>query len=220
MTPDWNSVPSIETAKVLLVLACNDGAAHGNYFVPLDPRKKGWNTWREADRLLADRRKTGEVFFAAVDSSVLENPKDALGALVWETEMDRVRNPTGEDWGPPEWQFYDPTHEEGLEELTSLTESLRRALRRLSSTIPRFAVLDPFAYFIALAAAVREEGQSALWSIQGTSDSAAARSALQETKGSVEQFLVNGTFNPGVWPHPTEWIPRLHRLPDRWHLPT
>jgi hypothetical protein len=154
-----------------------------------------------------------------IDSLQTDARPETSSSPVWETEMDRVRNPTGEDWGPPEWQFYDPTDEEGLEELTSLTESLRKALRRLSSTIPRFAVLDPFAYFIALAAAVREEGQSALWSIQGTSDSAVARSALQETKGSVEQFLVNGTFNPGVWPHPMEWIPRLHRLPDRWRLP-
>ena len=44
-------------SDLLLILPCNDGAAHGNYFVPLNPRKGGWNAWREADKLLAELRE-------------------------------------------------------------------------------------------------------------------------------------------------------------------
>jgi hypothetical protein len=218
MTFGWIHVPSIEAAKVLLVLPCNDGAAHGNYFVPLDARKKGWNTWKEADRLLANQRRTGEVFFAAVDSSVLEHSEDTLGALVWETEMYRVRNPTGEDWGEPEWRFYDPAYAEGFEELTSLTESLRTALKRLPTTARRFAILDPIAYFIALVAAIREEGQRAWWSIQGTLDSFTARRALPATKEAVKRYLAEGAFKPGILSYPVEWTQRLESLPDRWRV--
>lgn len=184
--------------------------------MPLDPGKQGWNTWREADRVFTDRRRTGEVFFAAVDSTVLENPRDELGALVWETEMQRVRNPTLMDWGPPDWRFYNPSDEEGFEELASLTESLRRALRRLPAAIPRFAILDPLAYFIALLAAIREEGQTAWWSVHGTSDSAGTRSTLRSTRDAVELYLTKGVFDPGVRAIPLEWTPCLDHLPDRW----
>jgi hypothetical protein len=65
--------------------------------------KTGQNTWREADALLQDLRGKGRVAFAAVDSSILETaPDDSRGAIVLETEMNRARNPEGEDWGAPE----------------------------------------------------------------------------------------------------------------------
>jgi hypothetical protein len=212
----WVSVPSIGRARLLLVLPCNDGAAHGNSFVPLDPLKKGWNTWREADRVFAERRQAGEVFFAAVDSSVLDLAEDRDGALVWETEMSRVRNPKGDDWGAPEWRFYDPRRKSGLEALARLTESLRWAIRWLPAAMPRFAVLDPIPYFIGLAAAVREEGQSGWWSIRGTPDSVATRSVLPKTREEAESYLRERRFESGIRSYPTEWVRRLERLPKRW----
>ena len=145
-----------------------------------------------------------------------EVPGDIFGALVWETEMHRVRNPTSEDWGPPDWHLYDPSDRDGYDGLVSLTESLKKGLKRLPPTVPRFAVLDPTAYFVALATAVREEGQSDWWSLKGTSDSAATREALKATREEVERYLREGAFSPGVESYPPEWVRCLDRLPERW----
>ena len=88
MTSDWEQLKRDDKAEVLLILPCNDGAAHGNYFVPLNPRKGDWNAWREADRLLSELRKEKTVMFAAVDSSTLEvEGEDGKGALVFVWEM-------------------------------------------------------------------------------------------------------------------------------------
>ena len=66
-------------------------------------RESGRNTWREAEAYLRGLRAEGHVAFAAVDSSILETqPDDPRGTIVLETEMDRARNPEGEDWGAPE----------------------------------------------------------------------------------------------------------------------
>lgn len=54
---DWVQLEKGCKCDVLLILPCNDGAAHGNYFIPINPRKKGWNAWREADKFLSKLRK-------------------------------------------------------------------------------------------------------------------------------------------------------------------
>ena len=118
-----------------------------------------------------------------------EVPGDIFGALVWETDVRRV----GITYGIPE-----------------------KGIKRLPPTVPRFAVLDPTAYFVALATAVREEGQSDWWSLKGTSDSAATREALQATREEVERYLREGAFSPGVESYPPEWVRCLDRLPERW----
>lgn len=126
MQSDWIQLSRDCKCSVLLILPCNDGAAHGNYFIPLSPKKRGWNTWREADQALLKFRKDKKVMFAAVDSSVLEVEKDKKGALVFEYEMERVINPEGEDWGSPSWRWFNPKYASGLAALISLTDSLKK----------------------------------------------------------------------------------------------
>src|SRR3989338_4033392 len=102
MKHSWIRLRNLRKARVLLILPCNAAACIGNYFRAEVYTKKGWNTWREADACLRDLRIKEMVAFAAVDSSTLETePTGSKGAIVFETEMNRVRNPTGKDWGAP-----------------------------------------------------------------------------------------------------------------------
>ncbi|OGW80251.1 MAG: hypothetical protein A3B72_02630 [Omnitrophica bacterium RIFCSPHIGHO2_02_FULL_45_28] len=107
----WMQLKSIGKAKTLLLLPCNAGACNGDYFNSDSSKGKVWNgLWREADLAFRDLRNKGEIAFAAVDSSTLETePRGSKGAIVFETEMDRVRNSTGEDWGAPSWRWFRPT---------------------------------------------------------------------------------------------------------------
>ena len=157
---------TIEHAQILLVLPCNAAACVGNYFRAEVYRRSGWNTWREADFLLRDLRKEGRVAFAAVDSSILETaPEDPRGAIVLETEMDRAKSPDGEDWGAPSWRWFRPTRAGRWTALEELTEALIRGVRRVENRhIPRvIALVNPRAYFLALAAAVAECGLLDRW---------------------------------------------------------
>ncbi len=159
-------VAAVNQAKVLLVLPCNAAACVGDYFRAEVYRASEWNTWREADHLLRDLRVEGRVAFAAVDSSVLETaPADSRGAIVLETEMHRVRNPTGEDWGAPAWRWFRPTRRGEWRALRALTEALIRGVQRVEGLgIPSvLALVNPRAYFLALAAAVRHCGLLDRW---------------------------------------------------------
>lgn len=110
MKSPWIQLRNLKNARTLLILPCNAAACIGNYFRAETYSKNGWNTWREADILLRELRKRGQVAFAAMDSSTLDTePKGSKGAIVFETEMDRVKNPTGEDWGAPNWRWFKPT---------------------------------------------------------------------------------------------------------------
>ncbi len=162
----WIQLSDLRRAQVLLLLPCNAAACVGNYFRAEVYRESGWNTWREADVLLRDLRKVGGVAFAAVDSSILETASDdPRGAIVLETEMDRARNPEGEDWGAPSWRWFRPSPGRRWSRLETLTESLARGVRRVDGLgIPQvFALVNPRAYFLALAAAVQECGLSQRW---------------------------------------------------------
>lgn len=154
---DWAQLRRDDKSDVLLILPCNDGAANGNYFIPLNPGKESWNVWREADNLLYVLRKDKKVMFAAVDSSTLEVEEDGKGALVFEYEMERVINPGGVDWGSPTWRWFNPKYPSGLEELTSLTESLKKGLYRTKGFKKIFAVVNPRGYFLSLAVALHEQ---------------------------------------------------------------
>ncbi len=162
----WIQLQNFRQAHVLLLLPCNAAACVGNYFRADVYRETGWNTWREADALLRDLREGGRVAFAAVDSSILETrPDDPRGAVVLETEMQRVRNPDGEDWGAPAWRWFRPSPSGRWSRLEALTESLVKGIRRFESLgIPRvLALVNPRAYFLALAAAVQECGLLDRW---------------------------------------------------------
>ncbi len=168
----WVQLRSLAHAEVLLILPCNAAACVGNYFRAEAYRKSGWNTWREADAQLRDLRLAGRVALAAVDSSILETaPDDPRGAIVLETEMDRARNPDGEDWGAPSWRWFRPTRSGRWTALEELNEALVRGVRRIKSLhIPRvISLVNPRGYFLALAAAVAECGLLDRWILFHTS---------------------------------------------------
>jgi hypothetical protein len=146
-----------EKVRYLLILPCNAGACIGNYF-KADSSRKPWNSlWREADSALRDLRDEGKVAFAAVDSMTLEiEPDGAKGSIVFETEMERVKNPTGKDWGAPSWRWFKPAKSGRCEYLEDLTESLVKGVQRVDSIgfSQVFALVNPRGYFLSLAAAV------------------------------------------------------------------
>lgn len=157
---------TLKKARVLLILPCNAAACVGNYFRAEIYTKKNWNTWKEADVCLSDLRSRGLVAFAAVDSSTLETePRGSKGAIVFETEMGRAKNPTGKDWGAPNWQWFRPTAAGKCEYLEALTESLVKAVRRVDKMgfSQVFAVVNPRGYFLSLAAAVDRCGLLNKW---------------------------------------------------------
>ncbi len=157
---------ALGSVTALLILPCNAAACLGDYFQAQAYRASGWNTWREADELFRDLRLDGRIAFGAVDSSVLETaPADPRGAIVLETEMDRARNPEGEDWGAPCWRWFRPTRTGKWKALSALTDALMRGVRRVEGLgVPRvLALVNPRAYFLALAAAVESCGVLDRW---------------------------------------------------------
>jgi len=153
----WIELRDLKNARVLLILPCNAAACVGNYFRAEVYSKRNWNTWREADKCLHDLREEGRVAFAAVDSVTLETqPDDPRGAIVLETEMNRVSNPEGEDWGTPSWRWFRPTPSGQWKHLEELTEALVKGVNRVDSMgfSQVLALVNPRAYFLALATAV------------------------------------------------------------------
>ncbi len=166
MKRSWIQLRILKNAQTLLILPCNAAACVGNYFRAETYSKNGWNTWREADMRLRDLREKGRVAFAAVDSSTLETePTGSKGAIVFETEMNRVRNPTGKDWGAPNWRWFRPTAAGSYEYLETLTESLVKGIRRVEKMgfTQVFALVNPRGYFLSLAAAVDKCGLLNKW---------------------------------------------------------
>ena len=166
MKHSWIQLRDLKNARTLLILPCNAAACIGNYFHAETYSKNGWNTWREADILLRELRKRGQVAFAAMDSSTLETEsRGSKGAIVFETEMDRAKNPTGKDWGAPNWRWFKPTKAGKCEYLEALTDSLVKGVRRVEKMgfSQVFAVVNPRGYFLSLAAAVDRCGLLNKW---------------------------------------------------------
>jgi hypothetical protein len=143
--------------RCLLILPCNAGACTGDYF-NADSKRKPWNSlWREADLTFRDLRSKGRLALAAVDSSTLETePNGSKGAIVFEIEMDRVKNSNGEDWGAPSWRWFKPTRSGRNEYFDALTEALVKGIRRVESmSFARvFVLVNPQGYFLSLATAL------------------------------------------------------------------
>ncbi len=159
MNRSWIQLRDLKKSQVLLILPCNAAACVGNYFKAEAYSRRAWNTWREADANLNDLRVKGRVAFAAVDSSTLESqPLDSRGAIVLETEMHRVRNPEGEDWGAPSWRWFRPTSTGRWKKLEELTEALVKGVRRIESMgfSQVLTLVNPRAYFLSLAAAANK----------------------------------------------------------------
>src|SRR3989338_819544 len=157
---------SLKNARWLVILPCNAAACVGNYFRVETYSRNGWNTWREADMRLCGLREKGKVAFAAVDSSTLETePGGSKGAIVFETEMNRVRNPTGKDWGAPNWRWFRPVANGSCKYLETLTESLVKGIHRVEKMgfSQVFALVNPRGYYLSLAAAVGKCGLLNRW---------------------------------------------------------
>jgi hypothetical protein len=200
MGHDWIELHDLRKAQVLLILPCNAAACVGNYFRAEVYRKTGWNTWREADLLLRDLREQGRVAFAAVDSSILETaPDDPRGAIVLETEMERAKSPDGEDWGAPSWRWFRPTKAGRWIALEKLTDALVHGVRRVESLgIPYvIALVNPRAYFLALAAAVAECGLLDCWTVFRVPAHPRYLGQAVRRVAAVVQHTVEGVRMPG-----------------------
>ena len=157
---------NLKSARILLILPCNAAACIGDYFRAETYTKKGWNTWKEADSCLSDLRSKKLVAFAAMDSSTLDTePTGSKGAIVFETEMYRAKNPTGKDWGAPNWHWFKPAKSGKCEYLEDLTEALVKGIRRVEKMgfSQVFTLVNPRGYFLSLAAAVGKCGLLNRW---------------------------------------------------------
>ena len=157
---------NLNSDTILLILPCNAAACIGNYFKAETYTKRGWNTWKEADKCFRSLRVQGRIAFAALDSSTLETePNGTKGAIVFETEMHRAKNHTGKDWGAPNWRWFKPTKSGKCEYLETLTASLVKAVQRVENMgfSQVFAMVNPRGYFLPLAAAVDKCGFLNKW---------------------------------------------------------
>ncbi len=197
----------LKSAHILLILPCNAAACIGNYFRAETYTKKGWNTWKEADRCLSDLRSKKLVAFAALDSSTLETePTGSKGAIVFETEMERAKNPTGKDWGAPSWRWFRPTVVGNCEYLETLTDSLVKGVRRVEKMgfTQVFALVNPRGYFLSLAAAVDKCGLLNRWILfQVPSHPRHLLSAVRQVAPFVRVAAEARHLKGGIYPIPT-----------------
>jgi len=197
---------SLKNTQLLVILPCNAAACIGNYFRAETYTKKGWNTWKEADACLSDLRSKKIVAFAAVDSSTLETePRGSKGAIVFETEMDRVKNPTGKDWGAPNWQWFKPTKSGKCEYLEALTESLVKGIQRVERMgfSQVFVLINPRGYFLSLAAAVDRCGLLNKWVLfRVPSHPRHLLSAVRQISPLVHAAAGGAKLKGGIYPIP------------------
>jgi hypothetical protein len=169
----------------------------------------------------------GRVGFAAVDSSTLDtDPEDPRGAIVLETEMHRAANPAGEDWGAPSWRWFRPTRSGRWKTLEALTEALIKGVLRVNGMgIPNvLALVNPRAYFLALAAAIEECGVSKKWVLfRVPAHPRHLIPAVREVVPAIRATAMGKRFPGGIY-HIPSLYPYLHEeekhyrhsLPDRW----
>jgi len=223
----WVQLHDFRAVQAMFLLPCNAAAYVGNYFRAEVYSKRGWNTWREADAGLRDLREMGRVGFAAVDSSTLDtDPDDPRGAIVLETEMHRAANPAGEDWGAPSWRWFRPTRSGKWKTLEALTEALMKGVLRVNGMgIPNvLALVNPRAYFLALAAAVQECDVSKTWVLfRVPAHPRHLIPAVREVVPFVRASAMGKRFPGGIY-HIPSLFPYLqeeekhyrHSLHDRW----
>jgi len=202
----WVQLRSLRKARVLLILPCNAAACIGNYFRAETYTKKGWNTWREADACLHDLRKKEIVALAAMDSSTLDTePRGSRGAIVFETEMERAKNPTGEDWGAPDWLWFKPTKAGKCKYLEALTKSLIKGVQRVEKMwfSQVFALVNPRGYFLSLAAAVDKCGLLNRWVLfRVPSHPRHLLSAVRQLSPFVRTAADGAKLKGGIYPIP------------------
>ena len=223
----WIQLRNVSNARVLLILPCNAAACVGNYFKAEIYSRRGCNTWREADASLHDLREKGQVAFAAIDSSTLETqPADSRGAVVLETEMHRVRNSEGEDWGTPSWRWFRPTPTGHWKQLEALTEALVKGVRRIEGMgfSQVLTLVNPRAYFLSLAVAAEKCGLLDRWVVfHVPAHPRYLLSAVRQVAPSVRAAAEGSSLRGGIYPIPDlysalqrETKNYRHSLPDPW----
>ncbi len=216
----WNQLRDLSNAQAIVILPCNAAACVGNYFHAETYRANGRNTWREADFALRDLRKKGLLLFAAVDSSTLETqPEDSRGAIVLETEMHRVRNPDGEDWGAPSWRWFRPTASGKWTYLEELTAALVRGVRRVESLgiSQVLALVNPRGYFMALAAAAHHCGVLGKWTLFRVPAHPRHLPAAVKEITPFARFAASGGHLPGGIYHLPKLLPSLKKEATAYH---
>lgn len=227
MKHSWVQLRDFRRVRVLLILPCNAAACVGNYFRAEVYNKRGWNTWREADANLQDLRREGRVAFAAFDSSILETkPDDPRGTIVFENEMNRATNPDGEDWGAPSWRWFRPTTAGSWKKMEKLTEAAIRGVIRVDEMgfDQVFALVNPRAYFLALAAAVQGCSLMNRWVLFRTPAHPsflipAVREVMPFVRAAVHGAENNGGiyFIPSMYPDLQAYEKTYrHPLPNPW----
>jgi len=210
MKQSWVQLRDFKKAKVLLILPCNAAACVGNYFKAEIYSKRKWNTWREADANLRELRVRGLVAFAAVDSSTLETqPGDSRGALVLETEMNRVKNAEGEDWGSPSWRWFRPSLTGQWTHLDELTKALVDGVRRVEGMgfTKVLVMVNPRAYFLALASVVNQCGLLDSWVLfRPPAHPRYLLSSVQKIIPFVESAVHGRRLLGGIYPIPDHYL--------------
>jgi len=161
----WIQKEKREQEKLLLILPCNAGVIHANYFMGGNPKYN--NMWKAFD--LNHRDYRNKFCIAAVDCliycsdverSKMPGYRDGLGSLVFEWEMDRIRSevdegiPTVDSFVMNAMQEFSSKKKRGhaLTFIDYLEVGLKRALDYGFETI--YAHLTPFVYRSAFIAAV------------------------------------------------------------------
>ena len=162
-----------------------------------------------------------------MDSSILEtDPADPRGAIVLETEMERVTSPDGEDWGAPSWRWFRPTPAGRWTQLEALTEGLIRGVQRVNGLgfTQVLALVNPRAYFLALAAAVAECRRRNRWVIfRVPAHPRHLQEGVRQITPIVRAAAEGVRYTGGTYVIP-ELVPHLQeemrvyrdRLPPRW----
>lgn len=185
--------PSLKK-KYLLILPCNAGALHGNYF-------EG-NFWAMAERMLVAAGLRDKVDICAIDSIKTFLAPDKLGPLVHEREMWRVY---GYDFHPNE--HVNPASPANWERLGILADELKLAMGRIfPHYIHIYALVPVRGYRVAFTAAVHELGLNNVY----IEDQPSACFRRKDSMSRLIAFL-NRSYCPGgiyhVFPHAGEYSP-------------
>jgi len=139
------------------------------------------------------------------DSTLGTETKSSKGAIVFEIEMDRAKNPTGKDWGAPSWRWFKPTKSDKCEYLEALTESIIKGVRRVEKMgfSQVLTVVNPRGYFLSLAAAVDRCGLLNKWVLfQLPSHPRHLISAVQQISPFVYAAVEGRKLKGGIYPIP------------------
>ena len=143
-----------------------------------------------------------------------------------ETEMNRVQNDEGEDWGAPSWKWFRPTPSGKWNYLEELTDALTKGVRRIDSLgfTQVFTLVNPRGYFLALAAAIEKCGLSDKWvQFRVPAHPRCLLPAVRQIAPIIRAADKKRNFKGGIFPVPDLYSSLLKesklyndKLPDPW----